>query len=83
MFERHDGISKYINEFAGNLKRNLGKAIKRIRDTVLPLIPNDIVEMLRRQLRDQSHALCFEPGSNIDDALNLRVLQIRNEKNPA
>lgn len=83
VLERHEGTAKYINDFAGNLKRNLRKAIIKVRYSVIPLIPNDIVEVLRIQLSDQSFALCFEPHANFEEALNLRQLQITNERNPA
>lgn len=65
------------------MKRNIGKAIERIRYSVLPLIPRDIIDTLRAQLNNQTFVLCFEAGADIEQALSLRRLQISNERNPS
>jgi len=83
VFERHHGTAKYINDFAGNLKRNLGKGIKRVRHLLFPLIPTGIVDTLRRSFNDQSFALNFEADPMTEEVLNLRSLQITNERNPS
>jgi len=83
VLRRHDGAARYINNFAGNLKRNLGKAIKRVRDLVLPLISREVVDTLRIKLNDQSFLLSFVGGADVEQVLNFRRLQITNERNPA
>jgi hypothetical protein len=53
ILERHEGTSRYINEFSANLKRNIGRGMKRIKYTVIPLIPEEIIQNSAKQLNDQ------------------------------
>jgi len=79
---KSSAVTKYINNFALNMKKNIGKAMKNVRTAVLPLLPQDVVQKLKEFFDNQSYRLSYIDDLLIEEIPNLRKLQIYHEREP-
>jgi len=80
---KHPVVFKYVNDFAANFKKSIGRAMKLVRTTVLPLLPQDVVQRLKEHFSDQSYSMSYiDADVLVEQVPNLRKIQINHERDP-